>query len=561
MPAPRGGAAWPWLAAAAAVIIVAYLPWAWGEFVYDDYPIILDNPYLRFDAFSRFFAHGLWTNSSLKLAADNLYRPFILIWFTLLKAVAGDRAWFFHLVNLILLAGNALMIAALVRRWVPEAGVKTQVAAVLLYGLHPLHVQTVVWAGGGIEVLFTALFLGSLLSYICAEVHPSKRELVGSLSLYTLALLTKESAALLPLVLLLHDWSVRKRLFWRSYALYGVVFAFYAMARSTVASSSGLQLDLAGMERLAEFTVLAGRHVLFPWPQPVWFDYPAGGMAAPIDWVLGGLFLLTLGWAVIRHKQIRLPVLMAVLAFLPPLLVAFHPGKGVFALRFLSLPLTGLVVAGAALITVAAESRTRAFAFAVGVVALVAVAGVAVEARQWKNDDALGAKFLATVPASAAGYNLRAAWATRNGKANEALVWSEKAVGSAAGGEPRAHALENLALAYKGLERYPDSLAAYRQMTDTSILHYRALAWVGVGNNLWVLGRLDEALDAYRKADFADPENFLAVYNLGNILETMGRPDEAAAWYEQALALPVKTDWPEAEAGQAHAREFLRGRR
>jgi tetratricopeptide (TPR) repeat protein len=57
-------------------------------------------------------------------------------------------------------------------------------------------------------------------------------------------------------------------------------------------------------------------------------------------------------------------------------------------------------------------------------------------------------------------------------------------------------------------------------------------AWNGVGNNLWALGQLEEAADAYQKAHEVDPDDTIACYNLVLVLNQIGRTDDAKRYLE-----------------------------
>jgi len=73
-----------------------------------------------------------------------------------------------------------------------------------------------------------------------------------------------------------------------------------------------------------------------------------------------------------------------------------------------------------------------------------------------------------------------------------------------------------------------------------------ALAHYNLGSTLQELGRLDEAEASYTKAITLKPNHAEAHYNLGNMLKELGRLDEAEASYKQAIVF--KPDYPEAHS-------------
>ena len=86
--------------------------------------------------------------------------------------------------------------------------------------------------------------------------------------------------------------------------------------------------------------------------------------------------------------------------------------------------------------------------------------------------------------------------------------------------------------------RSPASSARSRLRPD------HAQAHSNLGNALWELGRLDEAIDACRRAIALRPDYPEAHNNLGNALKDAGRLDEAIAAFDRAIAL--RPDYAEA---------------
>jgi len=86
----------------------------------------------------------------------------------------------------------------------------------LLFGVHPLHVESVAWIAERKDLLCCFFFLLSILSYLPSTSLINKRHQVGwfttSLLLFLLALMSKPMAVSLPLILLLIDFYPLKRM-------------------------------------------------------------------------------------------------------------------------------------------------------------------------------------------------------------------------------------------------------------------------------------------------------------------------------------------------------------
>jgi hypothetical protein len=129
-----------------------------------------------------------------------LYRPLhVAVWWIGIHLWGGAPAGY-HLVNLFLHLVNSLLVFALGRRII--GSVYGAWAASLLFAVHPIHVETIVWASCQVDLQCTMFALLSLLGlegYLAARSRArGALALAGSLVAFFLALLTKESALSLP---------------------------------------------------------------------------------------------------------------------------------------------------------------------------------------------------------------------------------------------------------------------------------------------------------------------------------------------------------------------------
>ena len=82
-------------------------------------------------------------------------------------------------------------------------------AAALLFGVHPVHVEAVAWVSGATESIFAILAFGTILCHLRwreAPLSPVKsRWQLASLGLFGMAMLAKESAIILPVLLFAYE--------------------------------------------------------------------------------------------------------------------------------------------------------------------------------------------------------------------------------------------------------------------------------------------------------------------------------------------------------------------
>src|SRR3989339_905811 len=76
----------------------------------------------------------------------------------------------------------------------------------LLFGIHPMHVESVAWISERKDVLYALFFLGAMISYMYYLKNNGKKFLILSICIFLLSLMSKTMAVTLPLVLLLIDY-------------------------------------------------------------------------------------------------------------------------------------------------------------------------------------------------------------------------------------------------------------------------------------------------------------------------------------------------------------------
>jgi len=245
---PHGGLKYPnpYLPAvlAALATFIVYLPSIGFDFLnWDDPGYVTTNPYLG--------SLGTWVFT----------RTFMANWhpLTMLSLYADHAIWGldptgYHLTNVVLHAANTALVVLVTASLITAFG-KTRghgpperdptlvsLTAGLLFGLHPLHVESVAWISERKDVLCAFFFLLSIISYIAyAQERPATRRSRGlyaaSLVSFVLSLLSKPMAVTLPAVLLIIDFFPLQRLE-RQRPLRGVIIEkipFFALAAAMAA--------------------------------------------------------------------------------------------------------------------------------------------------------------------------------------------------------------------------------------------------------------------------------------------------------------------------------------
>jgi hypothetical protein len=179
---------------------------------FDDIVYITNNTYTQqWKSIPTFFTSPVASNFQLKSAAmPNLYRPVTSCWILLNFKLFGQNPAFWHLSAVVLYVLGVFLLWRVVQRLTKNDFIA--ITAASLYALHPLHVEGVAWiAGAFVETLVTAIFFGGFLAYLCWREDSRPLWLVLCGILVLLGLLSKESAAALPVLILCHAVIFRSR--------------------------------------------------------------------------------------------------------------------------------------------------------------------------------------------------------------------------------------------------------------------------------------------------------------------------------------------------------------
>jgi hypothetical protein len=184
-----------------------------GEFVYDDTRQILQNPIVRergqfWDAFTT----DVWAfKSGGTDTVSDYWRPAFILWLVVnerLFSLESTAGW--HLSNILLHMATAVMAYVVLRQLKVTRPIATSI--VLVFALHPAHVETVAWISGSPDLLMGLMVLGAISLLLAHQRTADRRRYVAALFLFIVALLSKEAAILLPfLLLLLHFFWISKK--------------------------------------------------------------------------------------------------------------------------------------------------------------------------------------------------------------------------------------------------------------------------------------------------------------------------------------------------------------
>jgi protein O-mannosyl-transferase len=530
----------------------------------------LQGGILRWDDWDLLVLEQRWRG----LGAENLrwmlttghrghFQPLTWISYALEYELAGMGAALdarvFHATNVALHALVAVLVFVLARRVFALASPQVparwrEVGAALsavLFGLHPLRVESVAWITERRDVLSGVFFVGALIAWIGAAERGRDGRLARggaciAFALMTLCVLSKAFGMVLPALFLVLDWWPLRRVEpvgWRRLILEKLPFlalsiltALLALRSQEVAGAltGGELVDLPARLRLVVHAlVFYPLKTLAPAQLSPLYEIPWDGVPA------GGAFFAELATvaalsAIAWWTRKRFPAFMAawiafVLTVLPVSGIALS-GPQAAADRYSYHSCLGFALLAGSLVLV---PRLRVAAALAGSAATLALA--AMTWRQtaiWHDDVALWTAALEQ------GGPHRFAHANRG---NEYLAAHDldraEADFHAALAECPATTAAHVGLAFTlgergdwaGSERSARSALELEPNNSPALQH--------LGRALLMTGRVEPAEQAYAGAVQSDPTNALLRYRHADLLELLGRLEEARAEAEIATRL------------------------
>jgi Flp pilus assembly protein TadD len=196
-----------WIAVALAAIAVHANSLANGYALDDVFIIQMNGRVHQLADQSRIWLNPYWPSFGTELG---LYRPFAIFAYALQWAAGGGAAWFFHAMSVALHATTSVLAFLLLRTLVGP-GLPALLGG-LLFAVHPVRTEAVANIVGQAELIAGAATFGACLLYATRPAGASTGwgRRCALVLLYALAILTKESAIVLPGLLVALDFAQRR---------------------------------------------------------------------------------------------------------------------------------------------------------------------------------------------------------------------------------------------------------------------------------------------------------------------------------------------------------------
>jgi len=544
-PARKSSAVWIYLALLLITLAIYSPVRDYGFINYDDPEYIGNNAHVR---------DGL-TSGGLVWALTSGYASnwFPLTWLSHMLdcQLFGLQSGPHHLTNVALHAIGTLLLFGFLKR---TTGARWRSAFVaFIFGLHPLHVESVAWVAERKDVLSALFWMLTFWAYLRYTERRSVPKYLLVVLTFCCGLMSKPMAVTLPLVLLLLDvWPLRRFEAARSSA--GLLIEKVPLFILSIAASvvTYLVQERGGSVSPIDQIPIAARignalvsYLLYIaklcWPSNLAVFYPfpeSQPRLLGIPWlgVLSGLTIVGLT-ALAVHMILQRPYFAVgwlwYLVTLVPVIGLVQVGLQSRADRYAYVPLIGIsiVLAWGVHELFARMGWSQSALTILTVAACTAWSAMTwVNLGFWRNSITLFEHAIEVTDGNYVAYNNLGTAMREEGRVAEAVSDFQ----TAAAIRPQAPDIqenlgEALIAAGRAEEAEPHLLEALRLRPDFAKAH------VDLASALIRRGRFDDAGSHYRMALQLQPGRAEAHYGLGGVLAVQGRMQEATAQFQAGL--------------------------
>ncbi len=284
------------------------------------------------------------------------YHPVTTMMYAFEYALVGPDPTLFHIVNLVFHLLNTFLVfwfILLITR-------RNEIAAICaaLFGIHPMHVESVAWISELKDVLYAFFFLSAMISYyfFINKKNNKSRYYIYSLVLFAFSLLSKSAAVTLPVVLLLIDFFTKRKLRF-NLILEKIPFFLFSIAFGITAILSqgerGAIQDLTPMFSIFERLMIASYSLMMyilklfvPIKLAAMYPYPHRiDSMLPAEYLIAPFFVLIIAVLVFIYRKRNNYLIFGTLFFLVTISIVLQllpVGGAIMAERYTYMPYVGL---------------------------------------------------------------------------------------------------------------------------------------------------------------------------------------------------------------------------
>jgi len=540
------------------ICVIAYGNSLRNDFTYDDAGMMDEELFSNIHDLNSFL-----TMDYYRFSGEMTFRPLVTLTYFFDFLFWYFLPFGFHLTNLLWHAAAVTVVYLLLRRLL-----KAPLPALLggiIFAIHPVQTEAVNAVGFREDLMCAFFFLMSLFLFIqmrqggITGAGENQRRVSGahhvvcyaiSLLCFLMALLSKEMAATLPLIFIVHDLlflsppspraGFKKAV--RVYAGYALValaylilryVLFYNPSEQAVGYVSGrLPARLGAIPQIFSLYL---RLFIFPVGLSVEYDdsviRPFISFESFAAMAVTGLFvaLIFLLWR--KNRLACFALLFILISLLPVLNVV--PICNMLAERYVYLPCFGVAILSALLLDALAHARGKRVAVLISVLIFILYGNATIERNNvWRNSLALWTDGVRKAPESARAHlNLGVALGDKD-DVTGAIAQYEESIRL----RPTSpDGYNNLGLIYFSKNKIEKAIEYYRKSIEVDPMQVRG--YMNLALALIQKGEKEEGARIVEKLVEIKPLNAPLKCNLGNIYVQSGQYEKAAEQFNAALGI------------------------
>lgn len=507
-----------------------------GKFLLDDYNLVRDNVYIRsFSHTPKILSRDIGAASGEEY---NYYRPLQMFTYMIDYSLWKLDVRGYHLTNILLHISTVLALYRLIFMIFEDRILSLFMS--LLFLVHPIHTEAVVFISARDNSLATLFILLCFISYTTLLHKQDLGSYLLTLLCYTLALLSKETSLMLPVLLLLYHYTFKKKIKVGAFVCIVSTACGYILLRLTLLRSSAFRVP--GINEVFEkipgfFAALTDYAANLALP----FHLHLSLREKPFCWsnpkvLVGMAILISLLMYALRMRNRNRLIFFCVAWFFVGLLPAssIYPLGSYMAERWLYLPSIAfflILAKGLCLACRAQKLKTPTTLFIVSLLFFYCCLTIK-QNTYWREPVAFYKRTLRYSPGSYRLYDDLGVSYYDIGQDKEAIAAYKKAIEI----NPEYESVyNNLGNAYYNIGKKNEAIAAYKRALEINPRYGKT--YYNLANIYYDIGRKEDAVALYKKAIEINPDYAKAYNSLGAVYGDMGNIEEAAASFKKAVGI------------------------
>jgi protein O-mannosyl-transferase len=507
--------------------------------------VLVQNP--SWASTKRFFAEVFVPST-----VSGYYQPLTMVSLMLDYAAGGreDNLLPIHRTSIALHIANTALIIILL--YLLFGNIWAAAAAGLLFGIHPMTVESVTWIGDRKTLLAAFFAFWSLLFYILFTRTSVKKYYAACLIAYLMALLSKPTSVFLPFAMLLMDYWPLNRLSWKSIReklpLFVLFIVFIVITLVSQLSSAGGWLPGQEQHSALNPPLIICHNIIFYPLKMLWPTNLSSHYAYPKPFILSNpqvmvhvfatIILIILLFVSLRWTRAALAGSFIFFIIILPTMQIVKFSDVIASDKFAYLPSLGiLMMLTVFMLWLHGKKFYRVIIISVIVLFLASAEGIATRRYQvyWKDTITLFNHMLDLAPESTTLQNILAVTYNNLGQNEKALEHLSQA---AAINPMDSQTYYHFGIVYFDLKRNQEAIDAFQKAIRLYPKYddaYSNLAGVYAS-----LGNFDKAVDLYNQAIAINSSKNRTYFNLGKAYFRLGRYQDAINAYQKAIRLSPK---------------------